>query len=291
MTAFKRSLTDDEVARYRGEGFVQPVDLCDSASVAALRDAVDEHIAGARPTARYELTDPIEVGRVDQGDGHTTFEYLNEKPAQPHTLPFLFNVWRLDDRFAAVALDPAIAGMALQLLDCDEVLLMEDNVVAKGPGSGTIPWHQDLAYWPITEPAVVTLWIALEDVDAANGAMTVVPGSHRTVEHLPVAFGDASTFMGEHRPGVPELTQDPEAEGYPVVTYRFHAGQGGFHHPLVWHGSTPNRSSTMRRAYVLRYIASGTQWWGSSRIPYDEIGCAAGEAVTRRHFPSVATRE
>jgi ectoine hydroxylase-related dioxygenase (phytanoyl-CoA dioxygenase family) len=287
VTPPKRALTSEEVARYHRDGFVQPVELCDQSQIAALRQAVDEHIAGIRPTNRYELTDPIKVGRLENPGGSATFEYLDEQPA---TLPFLFNVWRLDDRFATVAMDPAIAGMALQLLDCDEVLLMEDNVVAKAPGSGTIPWHQDLAYWPITEPVVVTAWIALQDVDATNGAMMVVPGSHGTVEHLPVAFGDASTFMGEHRPEVPELTQDPAAEGHPISTYDLRAGQGGFHHPLVWHGSTPNATLSTRCAYVLRYVATGTRWWGSARIPYDDIGCAAGEPVTSRHLPSVGKR-
>jgi hypothetical protein len=289
VSAPRQRLTVKEVERYRVEGFVQPVAIIDFHDAVRLRHAAAEHIAGLVPTERYELTDEVKVRRIEAGDGTVTYEYVDEQPTEPHTLPFLFNIWRLDPRFRAIALDPRIGFMAKQLLGCEEVLLMEDNVVAKAPGAGVVPWHQDLSYWPIEDPAVVTVWIALDDIHAANGAMTVVPGSHRTVEHLPVQFRDAATFMAEHRPGVPTLTQDPGSAGHPVVVYRTRAGEGGFHHPLLWHGSTPNGSGAMRSAYVLRYIAAGTAWLGSSRVPYDDLGCVTGAPVTSDHLPRVPT--
>lgn len=288
MSGIRERLTAKEVGQYRTEGFVQPVTVLSADVAALLSRAAAEHIAGLVPTERYELTDDVKVRRVDGPGGMTSYEYVDEQPAEPHTLPFLFNIWRFDPRFRAVAMDPRIGMMAQQLLGCREVLLMEDNVVAKAPGAGVVPWHQDMSYWPIDEPAAVTLWIALEDIGPSNGAMTVVPRSHTTAEHLPVQFRDAATFMGEHRPGVPTLTQDPGGEaGRPIVTYRTDAGEAGFHHPLLWHGSTPNLSHEVRSAYVLRYVASGTTWLGSSRVPYDDIGCAVGEPVTCRHLPSV----
>lgn len=289
MNPTMAALTDDAVDRYHRDGYLQPVEIIDEHATRILRQAVDEHVAGLVPTERYELTDEIKVGAIEHEDGSITYEYLDEQPAEPHTLPFLFNVWRLDLRFEKVAMDRRIASMARRLLGCDEVLLMEDNVVAKAPGAGPVPWHQDLAYWPIADAAVVTVWIALDDVEAENGAMSVVPGSHRTVEHLPVQFRDAETFMGEYRPDVPTLDQDPAASGHDIVTYEMRAGEGGFHHPLLWHGSSPNASPATRCAYVLRYLASGTTWLGASRVPYDDIGCPIGAPVTSAHLPIVPT--
>ncbi len=289
MSTVRSRLTVGEIARYRAEGFVQPISVIESDVAAGLRHAAAEHIAGLVPTERYELTDNVKVGRIEKPDGSASYEYLDEEQAEPHTLPFLFNIWRLDVRFRAVAFDRRIATMARQLLGCDDVLLMEDNVVAKVPGAGVVPWHQDLSYWPVDQPSVVTLWIALDNIEPRNGAMTVVPGSHRTVEHLPVQFRDAATFMSEHRPGVPTLSQDPVADGRPVVIYQLRPGEAGFHHPLLWHGSTPNGSAEVRNAYVLRYVASGTPWLGSSRVPYDDIGCAVGDPITGHHLPRVPT--
>lgn len=288
MSDRRSLLTMGHLATYRRDGFVQPLDLCTETQVERLRSAVEDHLAGERETELYELTDPIKVGRRNDCDGSTTYEYLDETPAQPHTFPFLFNVWRWDERFRSIATDPILGEMARQILGCDEVLLMEDNVVTKAPRSGAVPWHQDLSYWPVSDASVVTAWIGLQHTDESNGAMVVAPGTHETVEHLPVAFADAAPFMEEHRPGVPRLPQNPEALGHQVLTYEVAPGQGGFHHPLVWHGSTPNLSDDSRHAYVVRYVASGTRWWGSSRIPYDDIGCRVGEPVTSEHLPSVA---
>lgn len=289
MSTTAPRLTDAQVERYHLDGYLQPIQIIDERTASCLRVAVDEHIAGLVPTERYELTDDIKVGAVQHADGSITYEYLDEQPAEPHTLPFLFNVWRLDQRFEEVAMSQRIASMARRLLGCEEVLLMEDNVVAKAPGAGRVPWHQDLGYWPVAEAAVVTVWIALDDSDAGNGAMSVVPRSHRTVEHLPVQFRDAAPFMGEYRPDVPTLDQDLESRGHEIVTYRMRPGEGGFHHPLLWHGSPPNETAEMRRAYVLRYLASGTTWLGASRVPYEDVGCPIGERVTGAHLPAVPT--
>src|SRR5205085_12391328 len=127
-----------------------------------------------------------------------------------------------------------IAGMARQLLNCDQVVLMEDNVVIKTPHTKTLPWHQDYSYWPLATPAAVTVWIALDRITPANGAMQVVSGSHRRGERLPVAFGDASSFMTEDRPGIAEVSQDPAVEGEHIITYDLYPGECGFHHAMVW---------------------------------------------------------
>ena len=51
---------------------------------------------------------------------------------------------------------------------------------SKEPGDGkTTPWHQDAFYWPLSPHKAVTVWLAFSDSDEGNGAMMVVPGSHR----------------------------------------------------------------------------------------------------------------
>jgi len=36
----------------------------------------------------------------------------------------------------------------------------------------------DQYYWPLTPSKMVTVWLAIDDADVENGAMTVIPGSH-----------------------------------------------------------------------------------------------------------------
>ena len=84
---------------------------------------------------------------------------------QPHSVPFLFNLWERDERFWKIVANPVIAGMARQLLGSEEVVLMEDGAVIKKPVvGGKLAWHQDYAYWPLASPGAVTCWIALDDV-------------------------------------------------------------------------------------------------------------------------------
>ena len=280
-------LTDEEIARYDQDGFIQPIRALTKADTLELKRAVAEYIDGTRESERYELTDPIRV-RMVESEGSVTFEYEEGGLSQElHTFPFLFNLWKYDEQFREIGKNPVLAGMARQLLRAEEVLLMEDNVIVKQPHSAVVPWHQDLSYWPIADPAAVTVWIALDDVGASNGAMRTVPGSHRGQEYLPVSFKDASTFMEARN--LPELPQHPEELGLPVTQYQMTAGECGFHHPLVWHGSTPNQADTARCALVLRYVARGSTWHGAARMPYDDVGCAIGEPLGPEHFPLVET--
>jgi ectoine hydroxylase-related dioxygenase (phytanoyl-CoA dioxygenase family) len=95
--------------------------------------------------------------------------------------------------------------------------------------------------------------------------------------------------MKEDRPNVPEISQDPAAAGQKTVNYDLQPGECGFHHAMVWHASTPNTSSSVRRAFIIRYVAEGTIWLGSERFPYDEVGIAPGEPIGGPHFPMIST--
>jgi len=281
-------LSDDQLAQYHRDGYIFPIRALSEQQVADLRGAIDEHLSKKISSERYELTDPVVIRHVEQDDGRSTLEYDEEAATEdPDTFPFLFNLWKYDERFRAVGFDTGLAGIAAQILGTRDLLLMEDNAVVKYPRTGTLPWHQDYSYWPLEKPNAVTVWIALDHVSAGNGAMQVVPGSHKWGERLPVSFGEARSFMHEERPGVPEITQDPAAEGHPVVTYELEPGECGFHSAMVWHASTPNSSDTLRAAFVLRYLASGTTWLGGVRFPYDDVGCKAGDPIGADHFPVV----
>src|SRR5690606_3258067 len=51
---------------------------------------------------------------------------------------------------------------------------------AKPPHSPeTVAWHQDAYYWPLSPHHSVTVWLAFTDVDDDNGAMQVIPKTHR----------------------------------------------------------------------------------------------------------------
>ena len=290
-------LTAEEIAGYHEHGFLVPIRVLDDAQVAEAREALDDHLEGRRQSQTYELTDPIVepdkgTATVGSGTASAVMEQAEAKK-QPHSVPFLFNLWERDERFWKIASNPVIAGMARQLLGSEEVVLMEDGAVIKKPVvGGKLAWHQDYAYWPLASPGAVTCWIALDDCDSRNGSMQVAVGSHKLGEKLPVEFGVGTSFMHAERPGLGEVTT-PEDAGLEVAGYELKAGECGFHHSLIWHASGPNTSPNPRRGFIPRYVAGGTTWLGALRFPYnytdEELECAPGEPIHGPHFPRIAT--
>ena len=73
-----------------------------------------------------------------------------------------------------------------RILDYVEPLIGPDfvmwasNFFIKQPRSPeSVTWHQDAYYWPLEPRASCTVWLAFDDVDAGNGGMAALPGSHK----------------------------------------------------------------------------------------------------------------
>jgi phytanoyl-CoA hydroxylase len=73
-------------------------------------------------------------------------------------------------------------------------------VMTKAPGFSSVTlWHQDIRYWAFERPELVSLWLALGDETADNGALQVIPGTHR--EMFATERLDQARFL---RPDLPE---------------------------------------------------------------------------------------
>jgi chlorinating enzyme len=65
--------------------------------------------------------------------------------------------------------------------------LWGSNFFAKAPHTtDTVDWHQDAYYWPLSPHNAVTVWLAFTEANTTNGAMKVIPGSHRSgiIKHV-----------------------------------------------------------------------------------------------------------
>src|SRR5262245_43654003 len=72
-----------------------------------------------------------------------------------------------------------------KLLDCVEQLLGPDlefhysKINMKPPAVGSVvEWHQDLAFYPLTNSDSLAVLIYLDDADCGNGCLQVIPGLH-----------------------------------------------------------------------------------------------------------------
>lgn len=102
----------------------------------------------------------------------------NHRADRPHVRRLRALVDRHPD-FWRFASESPLADIAADLVGPD-VKFHSSKLNYKWPGGGEIvKWHQDIPAWPHTNYSPVTLGVYLDDVPAAQGPLTCVPGSHR----------------------------------------------------------------------------------------------------------------
>ena len=144
----------------------------------------------------------------------------------------------------------------LRVLDYVQDLLGENLICwathyfAKLPGDGKrVSWHQDASYWPLTPSKTVTVWLAIDDTDLENGAMTVIPGSHI---HGQLDFEESSS---EENNVLNQSVRAAESYGDAPVAFAMQAGQMSLHSDLLLHGSEPNLSNRRRCGLTMRFVS------------------------------------
>lgn len=143
--------------------------------------------------------------------------------------------------------EPAVVDAVEDLLGPDLLCWGTSFISKSGPDARHVTWHQDATHWHLTEPRAVTAWVAFTHSGRDNGCVRVIPGTHR--EPLPHRdSGDRFNMLGMRE----EVATAIEAER--AVDVVLEAGEMSLHHPLVVHGSEPNRSSLRRTGFAIRYI-------------------------------------
>lgn len=135
--------------------------------------------------------------------------------------------------------------------------------------------------WPTLQPkdAQITAWVALDDAEADNGCMSMVPGSH---------------LWGNKQQAIDLLAEDgllpEEFEGHPLhmIMCPVKKGHVHFHHSLTWHGSGTNHSSRPRRAIAIHFITERTTFDASgNHVMKQFITVQDGEVLKGELFPLV----
>lgn len=112
-----------------------------------------------------------------------------------------------------------------------------------------VGWHQDAYYWPMKPHNTVTVWLAFDDVDAENGAMKIIPRSHKAglLKHSRSQQTDSVLTL--------ELETGTFSEA-DAAQFHLKAGQVSLHDDRAVHGSPANPSARRRAGLTIRY--SGT---------------------------------
>ena len=157
----------------------------------------------------------------------------------------LYDLYYRHPEFQRMAQTPVILDTLEGVLGRD-IFLYENSLVYKPKGKNNeVPWHQDFINRS-HEPTKYIVWIAFDNVTIENGAMKVLPGSHK-LGFLP----------WYHVPGETHHTRlqlegvDTEAFEHTIMN----AGDVLIFHQLTIHSSDRIASTQPRRAF--RYATQG----------------------------------
>lgn len=240
-------LTEEQKEAFWRDGFLAVPHLLSKDEVEALKRRVNAIILDEVPFPREHITlEPVLAG-----------EQHEEIPLTQRVRKII-HLTRYDPVFQEYARHPKIVGVVCDLLGPD-IKLYVDQLLMKPPFYGSAkPYHQDSAYFPIEPMELVTCWLAMDDATRENGCMRYLPGTHKLglLEH--------HTLEGPHivPEGWEKMSTLPEE-----VCVEIEEGGCIFHHSLILHESSPNRSPHPRRAMTTCYMRATSRYTGPPPQP------------------------
>merc|ERR1719253_707316 len=178
----------------------------------------------------------------------------------------IINIHKADSLFRKLETSPVLAKVVSKLAGWDDLggaRLAQDQVWAKPPGAPPLVFHRDSPYFMFEPAEVVTVWIALDDMDEELGPLEYVAGSHKWGDGR---VGSANQFFqsdtrrllrsAAEREGIDDL------ESLTFVSMRgMKRGGLSIHHGKIWHGSAKNASANRpRRGLGLHFVPASVRF-------------------------------
>ncbi|MEM7467775.1 MAG: phytanoyl-CoA dioxygenase family protein [Pseudomonadota bacterium] len=203
-------------------------------------------------------------------------------------------LWENDADFAAYCRDSLLPEVAAELLGAQEIQLYYDQLFVKEPGTDApTRWHNDQPYWPIRGWPILSFWLALDPVDANNGRLEFVRGSHRWdswFQPEPFAKGGTAYELNPDYVPIPDINSNRDE--YEFLSWDMNPGDVIAFHALTVHGGGANNSIERRRGYTVRYCGQNMSYYegpGTSHFLNDSA-LKHGEPIKGDRYPRVWPR-
>jgi phytanoyl-CoA hydroxylase len=146
-------------------------------------------------------------------------------------------------------LDPRILDVITELIG--PALAAQSMFYFKPPSARGQALHQDNFFLQAHPETCIAAWIAVDDCDAENGGLEVVPGSHKHDLTCPEE-ADMTRSFTRGEVAVPA--------GLRRVQTEMKAGDVLFFHGSLVHGSQPNTSADrFRRSLIFHYVPESSR--------------------------------
>jgi len=180
-------------------------------------------------------------------------EFLRNHPdrkvfiAEDGNITFTTHLVTMSPRLRDFCQHPVFRGLVHDLIGRDVRLYWDQAVYKKPERPREFPWHQDNGYTYIEPQQYLTCWVALTDATIDNGCPWVAPGLHKrgTLDHR---MTEAGWQCLENDP--PHATP-VEASAGSIVVFS----------SLTPHKTGPNRTHSVRKAYIVQFAPDGAVAW------------------------------
>lgn len=229
------ALSDLQIEQFNKDGYLILRGMVTPVACQLMLSVAREHLRGAVPPLEYEadVGYPGAPKSFDEPGGKTVRRLRGAYHRHE-----CFRLWAEDRRLVAALRQ--LFGESIRL-----TLAHHNCVMTKHPNFGTATgWHRDIRYWSFTRPDLISVWLALGAENEANGALKVIPGSHRMDirrEQL-----DDLDFL---RPDV-AANQALFAQG---ISLDLEKGDVILFHSRLFHAAGRNESAAVKNSVVFAY--------------------------------------
>jgi hypothetical protein len=225
-TGEARALAEEELAQYRGLGFVVRRAVFDASEMAEFAAESERLLAECAPLIdRHNLRCRF-MPHVDGGEGlFEVFDPVND----------------LSPTFSRLSADPRILAIVESIYG-EPAELFKEKLIYKPPGALGYDLHQDIPrQWVGFPRSFLTVLVPIDEATEANGCTEVFSGYH----HEFIVAENGTAYM------LPADAVDASRG----VKLRLAPGDLAVFHGLTPHRSSPNRSTQSRRAFYVSYNA------------------------------------
>jgi non-haem Fe2+, alpha-ketoglutarate-dependent halogenase len=210
-----RMLSPAQIAQYHEQGFISPIRVMSAAAAGEYRSRLEA----------YEASSGGPLGGDLRHKSHLLFTWLAELVRHDKILD------------------------AVEDLHGPDLLCWTTNFFIKEKANPAfVSWHQDSTYWGLSRPDVVSAWVAFTPANSANGAMKVIPGTHKIDQIAHRDTFDKHNLLTRGQ----EVAVDVDESK--AVTIALEPGEMSLHHVRLVHGSPPNTSNDRRIGFAIRYV-------------------------------------
>jgi non-haem Fe2+, alpha-ketoglutarate-dependent halogenase len=212
------SLSPSQVAQYRRDGYLFPVDCLTQDEVQHYRTRL-EHFEREQGDTFGKLPDLV------RSKSHLLFTWMDELVRHPKVLD------------------------AVESIIGPNILIYHLTSWLKEPNEPShVSWHQDGTYFGLEPAEQVTAWIALTDATPEMGCVRIIPGSHVIGQRPHKDTFSPGNLLSRGQ------TIEHKLDYTKYVMMPLMAGQISLHHTHIVHSSEPNQTNRRRIGIGVSYI-------------------------------------